>query len=189
MRKITYKPFAIFLVATYALCTSATAQNDQKTAPATTAATAAALAGSSSAAPVADACPAAKGMRASQIFGLWAVRFSNPPAGLPATATLLLERHAEFSDSLAGMVSRDLGVAAGTPAIAGHAGKALLAGDLEDGLLLLDESSDKVSITGTWNGEMVAGSCGKTFAGSWKDTSKSAPDNAPDVPFTLTRLP
>ncbi len=183
---ITCNRFAIFLIAAYALCTSATAQNDQK--KALTAAVPA-LAASSSAAAVTDACPAAKGMRASQIFGLWAVRFSNPPAGLPATATMLLERHAEFSDSLAGMVSRDLGTAAGTPAIAGHAAKALLAGDLEDGLLLLDESSDKISITGTWNGEMVAGSCGKTFAGSWKDTSKSAPDNAPDVPFTLTRLP
>ena len=178
--------FAIFLIAAYALCTSATAQNDQKKAPT---AAAPALAASSSTAAVTDACPVAKGMRASQIFGLWAVRFSHPPTGLPATATMLLERHAEFSDSLAGMVSRDLGTAAGTPAIAGHAAKALLAGDLEDGLLLLDESSDKISITGTWNGEMVAGSCGKTFAGSWKDTSKSAPDNAPDVPFTLTRLP
>ena len=180
------KPFAIFLIAAYALCTSATAQNDPKVA---TAATAPALTGSSSVAAVADACPVAKGIRASQIFGLWAVHFSNQPAGLPAAATMLLERHAEFSDSLAGMVSRDLGVAAGTPAIAGHAGQALLAGDLEDGLLLLDESSDKVSITGTWNGEMVVGSCGKSFAGSWKDTSKSASDNAPDVTFTLTKLP
>jgi hypothetical protein len=128
-------------------------------------------------------------MKAAQLYGLWAVRFTNPPAGLPVRATLLLERHAEFAESLAGVVSRDLGTAAGSKAIAGHAAKAALAGDLEGGMLLLDESSDNVSITGTWNGEMVEGSCGKAFKGSWKDTSSSAPDNAPDVPFTLTRLP
>lgn len=128
-------------------------------------------------------------MKAAQLYGLWAVRFTNPPAGLPARATMLLERHAEFAESLAGIVSRDLGAAAGTKAIAGHAAKAALAGDLEGGMLLLDESSDNISITGTWNGEMVEGSCGKAFKGSWKDTSSSAPDNAPEVPFTLTRLP
>jgi hypothetical protein len=128
-------------------------------------------------------------MKAAQLYGLWAVRFSNPPAGLPARATMLLERHAEFAESLAGIVSRDLGAAGGSKAIAGHAAKAALAGDLEGGMLLLDESSDNVSITGTWNGEMVEGSCGKAFKGNWKDTSSSAPDNAPDIPFTLTRLP
>jgi hypothetical protein len=128
-------------------------------------------------------------MKASQLYGLWAVRFTNPPAGLPERATMLLERHAEFAESLAGIVSRDLGAAAGSKAIAGHGAKAALAGDLESGMLLLDESSDNVSITGTWNGEMVEGSCGKAFKGSWKDTSSSAPENAPEVPFTLTRLP
>jgi hypothetical protein len=102
---------------------------------------------------------------------------------------MLLERHAEFSESLAGMVSRDLGAASGSASIAGHAAKAFLAGDLEDGVLLLDESSDNLSITGTWNGEIVQNSCGKVFRGTWKDTSKSALENAPDVPFTLTRLP
>jgi len=135
------------------------------------------------------ACPAAADMKAAQLYGLWAVRFSKPPAGLPERATMLLERHAEFAESLAGIVSRDLGAAAGSKAIAGHAAKAALAGDLEGGMLLLDESSDNISITGTWNGEMVEGSCGKAFKGSWKDTSSSAPDNAPDVPFMLTRLP
>ena len=128
-------------------------------------------------------------MKADQLYGDWAVRFSHPPAGLPERATMHLQRHAEFSESLAGSVSRDLGKAAGTPAIAGHAAQAMLAGDLDEGMLLLDESSDKDSITGTWNGEMVAGSCGKAYQGVWKDTSSSAPPDAPDVPFTLTRLP
>ena len=128
-------------------------------------------------------------MKAVQLHGLWRVVFVKPPGGLPARATLRLEQHAEFSDSLAGTVSRDLGAASGTAAIAGHAAKAFLAGDLEDGVLLLDESSDNLSITGTWNGEIVPNSCGKVVKGTWKDTSHSAADPAPDVPFTLTRMP
>lgn len=81
-------------------------------------------------------------MKAAQLYGLWTARFTNPPAGLPERA-----------------------------------------------MLLLDESSDRVSISGTWNGEMVKGSCGKAFQGIWKDTSRSAPDDATGVPFTLTKLP
>ncbi len=123
-------------------------------------------------------------MKAEQLFGAWTVRFTSPPAGLPATATMRLERHEEFSDSLAGVVVRQLPRAGGA-----HAGTAQLAGDLDGGLLLLDESSDNVSITGTWNGELVEGSCGKIFRGVWKDTSASAPADAPDIPFTLTKKP
>jgi hypothetical protein len=104
-------------------------------------------------------------MKAEQLHGLWAVQFTNPPSGLPARATMLLERHAEFAESLAGVVSRDLGPAAGSKAIAAHAAKAALAGDLEAGMLLLDESSDNVSITGTWNGEMAEGLVRQGFPG------------------------
>ena len=132
-------------------------------------------------------CPPAKEMKADQLYGQWAVRFTHPPAGLPERATMRLQRHAEFSESLAGTVSRDLGAAAGTPALAGHTAEAVLAGDLDEGMLLLDESSDRISITGTWNGEMQPGSCGQVYQGRWKDTS-ATPD-APDIPFTLTRLP
>ena len=132
-------------------------------------------------------------MKAEQLFGTWSVRFAGPPAGLPSTATMRLERHAEFSDSLAGVVLREFprtGENRGPKAVPGaHAKKAQLAGDLDGGLLLLDESSDNVSITGTWNGEMVEGSCGKIFRGTWKDTSANAPANVPDLPFTLTRKP
>ncbi|MES2188547.1 MAG: hypothetical protein V4454_00375 [Pseudomonadota bacterium] len=134
-----------------------------------------------------SACTPAKDMKAAQLFGLWSASFTNPPAGLPDKATMLLQQHAEFSESLSGTVSRNMdGVR--QPA-AGHAAKAALAGDLDEGMLLLDESSDNIAITGTWNGEMVAGSCGRIFRGVWKDTSKSAAPDSPDVPFTLTRLP
>jgi hypothetical protein len=155
---------ALFFIAANALCIWASAQNMPQA-----------------------ACPPDQTIKAEQLYGRWAVRFAKAPAGLPARATMVLERHAEFTESLAGTVSRELGAKAVSPA--GHAAKAELAGDLEDGMLLLDESSDNISITGTWNGEMVEGSCGKVFQGTWKDTSPSAPDDAPDVPFTLTKLP
>ncbi len=128
-------------------------------------------------------------MKAAQLHGVWKVAFVKPPVGLPSSATLMLERHAEFSESLAGTVNRDIWAASGSTGVAGHAAKAFLAGDLEDGVLLLDESSDNLSITGTWNGEIVKNSCGHVFRGTWKDTSRSALENAPDVPFTLTRWP
>lgn len=168
---------ALLFIAVFFLNTRASGQSDPKNQPV------------QKAIPPLAACPTAQTMKAVQLYGLWKVVFVKPPGGLPASATLLLERHAEFSESLAGIVSRDLGAASGSAAIAGHAAKAFLAGDLEDGVLLLDESSDNLSITGTWNGEIVKDSCGKVFRGTWKDTSRSAPDNAPDVPFTLTRLP
>ena len=158
--------FAIILIASNALLACASAQNTPET-----------------------ACPPARSMKAEQLYGRWAVRFDPAPAGLPERATMRLQRHAEFSESLAGTVSRDLGAAAGTPALAGHAAEAVLAGDLDEGMLLLDESSDRISITGTWNGEMQPGSCGRVYQGRWKDTSASAAPDAPDVPFTLTRLP
>lgn len=161
-----FSKLAIILIASNALLACASAQNTPET-----------------------ACPPARSMKAEQLYGRWTVRFDAPPAGLPERATMRLQRHAEFSESLAGTVSRDLGAAAGTPAIAGHAAEAALAGDLDEGMLLLDESSDRISITGTWNGEMQPGSCGRVYQGLWKDTSASAAPDAADVPFTLTRLP
>ena len=134
-------------------------------------------------------CVAAQNMKAGQLHGRWAAQFTNPPAGLPTRATLLLQRHAEFTESLAGSVNRDMGKNAGAPTAAGHSARAALAGDLDEGMLLLDESSDNISITGTWNGEMKLGSCGQVYQGFWKDTSHSAALDAPDVAFILTRLP
>ena len=133
-------------------------------------------------------CPPAQDMKTDQLFGAWAAHFTKPPPGMPERATVVLKRHAEFADSLSGVVTRDFGSVAGAKTAAGHAAEAALAGDLDEGVLILDESSDRIRITGTWNGEMAEGSCGRVFQGVWKDTSGAA-DNAPEVPFTLTRLP
>ena len=168
--------FALILIAMFSLATTAHSQNDStKLPPPAGAATR-------------SACPPAKLVKAAQIHGQWRARFAPAPARLPANATLKIEQHAEFSESVAGFVIRKLGPSSGQPSQDGHAARAQLAGDLEDGFLTLDESSNGVSITGTWNGQMVEGSCGKKITGTWKDTSNSAPSDAPDVPFTLEKL-
>ena len=130
-------------------------------------------------------CPAAKQVLAPQLYGQWLAVFDKPPRGLPAQALVQLERHAEFSDSLAGMVQRDLRAAPGGK-VAGHATRAQLAGDLEAGTLLLDESSNGINLTASWDGQIVEGSCGHTIQGVWKDLSNAALSDAPDVPFVLT---
>lgn len=159
-----FKSSALFIVASCAHIHWATAQNNLQNEPKIT-------------------CPAAKTIKAPQLYGIWQVTFTSPPAGLPNTAVMLLEKHAEFSDSLAGIASRD-------PVTAkGHTAKAALAGDVEDGLVILDESSNNINITGTWNGELVEASCGRQIKGVWKDTSASAPPDAPDVPFTMIKRP
>lgn len=126
-------------------------------------------------------CPAVKAITAPQLYGMWQVSFTDPPAGLPSTAVMLLERHQEFGDSVAGTVSRE------RVSAVGHAGKAALAGDVEDGFVILDESSDNQSISGTWNGELVGASCGREIRGSWKDTSAGAPPDAPDIAFVMVK--
>lgn len=160
---------AMLLIAVSAFCIRAEAQNKPLT-PGTNRVT--------------GACPTAAQLLAPQIYGQWRVRFTPAPAGLPAEAVMRLEKHAEFSESVAGAVLRDLG----TARTGGHAPRAQLAGDLESGFLTLDESSNGISITGTWNGELVKESCGKKFTGIWKDTSDNAPPDAPGVPFTLEKL-
>ena len=158
------KSIAILIIAVSACINCAIAQNSIKNEPK-------------------PSCPSAKAIRAPQLYGIWQVSFTNPPAGLPKTAVILLEKHEEFSDSLAGVVSRELVTATG------HAAKAALAGDVEDGFVILDESSNNISISGTWNGQLVEASCGREVTGLWKDTSSGAVPDAPDVPFTMVKRP
>lgn len=172
MKTHTRLRFALFLIAVSAFCIRAGAQNDAQNQRAR-------------AVPGTAACLTEKQLSAPHIYGHWRVRYKPAPAGLPAEAAMHLEKHAEFSESVAGFVTRQLGAA--LPG--GHAPRAQLAGDLENGFLTLDESSNGISITGTWNGEMVEGSCGKKFTGTWKDTRDNAPPDTPEVPFTMEKLP
>ena len=168
MKLGSHKLFAIFFIAFYVHINWAAAQNSTQKEPKA-------------------ACPAAKTIKAPQLYGIWQVSFTDPPTSLPQTAVMLLQKHQEFSDSLSGIVSRDLPPAAANTS--GHAAKAALAGDLEDGFVILDESSNSISISGTWNGQLVEASCGREVKGVWKDTSATAPPDAPDVPFTMVKRP
>ena len=130
------------------------------------------------------ACPTAQQVKTEDLHGQWSVEFTNPPRGLPTKATLQLQRHAEYSESLAGTLQRNLSSAPGGR-VPGHAARAQVAGDLEGGMLLLDESSNGINLTASWDGKVVDGSCGQTIQGVWKDLSSDAPPDAAEVPFTM----
>ena len=108
-------------------------------------------------APGAAPCPAAMDTAASDLYGLWSVRFSNPAA----SATLLLERHPDYAESVSGVISRD-------------GAKAFIAGDVEDGEFTLEESADGLRIGANWSGRVVEGSCGREIQGEWKNAADGA---------------
>ncbi len=132
----------------------------------------------------AKACPAAQQVQVQDLHGQWTVEFTSPPRGLPAKATLQLQRHAEYSESLAGTLLRDFSTVPGGK-VPGHSPRAQVVGDLEGGLLMLDESSNGINLTAGWDGKVVDGSCGEIIQGVWKDLSSDAPPDAADVPFTM----
>jgi len=132
----------------------------------------------------AKACPTAQQVQVQDLHGQWTVEFTNPPRGLPVKATLQLQRHTEYSESLAGTLLRDFSAVAGGK-VPGHAPRAQVVGDLEGGLLMLDESSNGTNLTAGWDGKVVEGSCGEIIEGVWKDLSIDASPDAADVPFRM----
>ena len=100
--------------------------------------------------PAPEACPTPAQTTRSHLYGLWRVAFD----GRPSSAIMLLEKHPDADEGVYGGVSRD-GV------------RSLLAGDIEDGVLILEESDDGKRISGTWDGTVVDGSCGREIRGTW----------------------
>jgi hypothetical protein len=96
-------------------------------------------------------CPKAAEITRKELLGLWRAEFE----GLAQGATLLLEPHAEFAESVRGAINRD-------------GERALLAGDIEDGEFTLEESGNGVNISATWLGDIVEGTCGKEIRGTWQ---------------------
>jgi hypothetical protein len=92
----------------------------------------------------------------ARLFGRWQAQFDAGPGGTPMPATLQLQRNQEFGESLGGTIARD-GV------------RALLAGDIDNGVFTLEESIDGHAITATWTGRIVEGSCGREIRGAWKN--------------------
>jgi len=112
------------------------------------------------------ACPDAADIVPAHLWGLWRVRFDDA-----AEATVLFERHPEFAGSVRGAINRD-------------SVQSVLAGDVEDGELLLDESDDGRRISAVWVGHASPQSCGKAFAGTWRRSSDNAQRS-----FVLRKLP
>ena len=113
----------------------------------------------------AEPCPAPGEVAQRHLLGLWRADFD----GLSRGATLLLERHPEFAESLRGAINR-------------NGERALLAGDVEDGEFTLEESSNGTNISATWTGDVVDGSCGREIRGSWQ-----AAGGGPALAFILRR--
>ena len=96
------------------------------------------------------ACPDAGEVTQAQMLGLWRAELE----GSGHAGTLLLEKHAEYSEGLSGWINR-------------NGERSRLAGDVEDGELMLEESADGVHIAATWLGDVVDGSCGREIRGTW----------------------
>lgn len=103
-------------------------------------------------------CPAPHEMRALNLYGAWRAQWTGSDG---PDALLQLQRHPELSDSVRGQVERD-GITA------------LLAGDVDDGDLTLEESRDGKRISATWIGRVDPASCGKVIRGTWRDADTDA---------------
>jgi hypothetical protein len=95
-------------------------------------------------------CPAPTTLTQQQAYGDWRVTWQDGGA----TEVIRFGLNPEFPDSLSGELKRGRE-------------KLQLAGDLEDGQLTLEESPDGKSMSATWVGTVVAGSCGKAIDGVW----------------------
>jgi hypothetical protein len=107
---------------------------------------------------VAVACPKAHEMAQPHLLGLWRAEFE----GLAQGATLLLEKHPELADSVRGGINR-------------NGERAEVAGDVDEGEFTLEESVNGVSISATWQGDVVEGSCGREIRGTWQAAADKQP--------------
>ena len=96
-------------------------------------------------------CPAAAQVEQQHLLGLWRAEFADGGPG----ATLLLEPHPEYAQSVRGAINRD-------------GDRGLLAGDVEDGEFTLEESVNGTNISAAWLGDIVEGSCGREIRGTWQ---------------------
>ena len=120
-----------------------------------------------------SSCIAPTSLTHQQVYGDWRVTWQDGGA----TEVVHFGLNPEFPDSLSGEVKRG-------------SIRVQLAGDLEDNQLNLEESPDGTSISATWVGAVVAGSCGKAIEGVWtRDESVITKDTRARVrKFVLRRV-
>lgn len=146
--------FAIFLIAACAYLTSTNAQEAPKSSTAPTPPAPRPLA----------ACPAAADTTHRHLIGDWSA-----VVGTQEAVVLTLVQHPELADSVRGQLVR-------------KGQRVLLSGDVEDGDLTLEESTNGTTISATWIGRVVDGSCGKEIRGTW-----TAPPSPTPTPFVLRK--
>ena len=114
------------------------------------------LATAESVAPAPAAAPAPcdnAPLKFNDLLGQWQVQWPNDLAGEPGHARLVFASNPEFADSLLGLL--DVG-----------SKRHELAGDLEEDLLTLEESSDGKSISANWSLRATPERCGKELTGT-----------------------
>jgi len=112
-------------------------------------------------------CPAAAQVTQGHLLGLWRAEFE----GLPRGATVLMEKHPEDEGRVSGMINR-------------NGERSLLAGELDEGEFMMEESADGTHISGVWTGEVAEGSCGRVIRGTWQEEK----DPPRPYPFVLRKL-
>lgn len=108
-------------------------------------------------------------MERPHLQGVWHAQLPGLPGQSERHAVLHLHPHPELSGSVRGTVQRG-------------AGTAQVTGDVHQGELTLEESTDGVHISATWLGDVVEGSCGKEIHGIW---NTQTPETT--TPFVLRK--
>lgn len=146
--------FTLLFIAASAYLTSARAQKDHEpAAPATDSA---------------SACPSALEMDQQHLQGVWRAELAGAAASADAVL-LRLGQHPELAGSVRGTVQR--GATIGQ-----------ITGDVHEGELTLEESTDGKRISATWIGDVVDSRCGQEIRGTWHSAS---PDTS--IPFVLRK--
>jgi hypothetical protein len=108
----------------------------------------------------ASTCPAPKDLVNTDLFGAWVLELQSA-AGAAVSTRLTMERNPEFAESLAGhflqgSVRHDV------------------FGDIEDGVLDLEETNNGKDIFAVWKGSVSEGSCGKAITGTRRNVVTQA---------------
>ncbi|HMN93921.1 MAG TPA: hypothetical protein PKC60_11900 [Hydrogenophaga sp.] len=130
---------------------------------------------------VPSACPGPDAVRPVHLYGEWSLTWwpdadpSPDAVSTPRTGRVRFERHPEFEGNVRGQVWWRT-----------EAAPALLAGDVTDGELLLDESTDGQRIDAVWVGTPL--DCARRFEGT-RRAADGALSDPPVLRFRLQKTP
>jgi hypothetical protein len=110
-------------------------------------------------------CPLPLDVKWTHLVGEWRAEITN----VPGVVTVQLQEHPEDEGRLSGRVDR-------------NGAKSRLAAEVEKGEFVMEESADGTHISGSWVGDIVAGSCGREIRGTYRPE-----DDTPERPFVLRR--